>query len=52
LGNGCRETIINVLLGCTFAFKVRVQGKNRIASEMKVSSDFEIVDHVKRLLPQ
>ncbi|XP_027905891.1 replication protein A 70 kDa DNA-binding subunit C-like [Vigna unguiculata] len=48
----CFPEDLDVILGCTWAFKVKLQGKNRPASVMRVSTDVEIIDHVKALLGQ
>jgi len=42
---------LDVMLGCTFAFKVRTQPRTKCASVIKVSNVSEIVAHVKSLIP-
>jgi len=42
---------LDVMLGCTFAFKVRTQPRTKCAYVIKVSNVSEIVTHVKSLIP-
>lgn len=48
----CCPKNIDVILGRTWAFKVRLQGKNRPTLVMRVSIDIEIIDHIKSLFPK
>ncbi|QCE03699.1 hypothetical protein DEO72_LG8g1724 [Vigna unguiculata] len=48
----CFPQDLDVLLGCTLAFKVKPQGNNRPASVMRVSTDREIIGHISSLLGQ
>ena len=48
----CFPQDLDVLLGCTLAFKVKPQGNNRPASGMRVSTDREIISHISSLLGQ
>ncbi|XP_027903577.1 uncharacterized protein LOC114163466 [Vigna unguiculata] len=47
----CFPDALDVMLGCTFAFKVRTQPRTKCASVIKVSNVSEIVAHVKSLIP-
>ncbi|QCD87689.1 hypothetical protein DEO72_LG3g2229 [Vigna unguiculata] len=48
----CFPEDLDVLLGCTLAFKVKPQGNNRPASVMRVSTDCEIIGHISSILGQ
>ncbi|QCD82701.1 uncharacterized protein LOC114174924 [Vigna unguiculata] len=48
----CFPKDLDVLLGCTLAFKVKPQGNNRPASVMRVSTDREIIGHISSILGQ
>ncbi|QCD97287.1 hypothetical protein DEO72_LG6g1997 [Vigna unguiculata] len=48
----CFPKDLDVILGCTWTFKVKLHGKNRPASVMRVSTNVEIIDHIKTLLGQ
>ncbi|QCD86666.1 hypothetical protein DEO72_LG3g1190 [Vigna unguiculata] len=48
----CFPEDLDVLLGCTLAFKVKPQGNNRPASVMRVSTDREIIGHISSILGQ
>jgi len=48
----CFPEDLDVLLGCTLAFKVKLQGNNRPASVMRVSTDREIIGHISSILRQ
>ncbi|QCD83099.1 Nucleic acid-binding [Vigna unguiculata] len=41
---------LDVMLGCTLAFKVRTQPRNRCASVIKVSDLPEIINYIKKLI--
>ncbi|QCE11364.1 Nucleic acid-binding [Vigna unguiculata] len=48
----CFPEDLDVLLGCTLAFKVKPQGNNRPASVMRVSTDREIIGYISSILGQ
>ena len=41
---------LDVMLGCTLAFKVRTQPRNRCAFVIKVSDLPEIINYIKKLI--
>ncbi|QCD83337.1 hypothetical protein DEO72_LG2g3681 [Vigna unguiculata] len=47
----CFPDALDIMLGCTFAFKVRTQPRTKCAFVIKVSNVSEIVTHVKSLIP-
>ncbi|QCE14779.1 hypothetical protein DEO72_LG11g1785 [Vigna unguiculata] len=43
----CFPNDLDVILGCTLAFKVKVQSRSKSMSVMKVSNDVEIIEEIK-----
>ncbi|QCE06884.1 hypothetical protein DEO72_LG9g1898 [Vigna unguiculata] len=46
----CFPDDLDVMLGCTLAFKVRTQPRNRCVFVIKVSDLLEIINYIKKLI--
>jgi len=46
----CFPDELDVMLGCTLAFKLRTQPRNKFASVIKVSDLPEIINYIKKLI--